>query len=113
MLPKILTLDHLRALYAARPGAIFEMMDEVVARARSARDKAIFISLIAEQELRQKAEQLLAKAPDPSVLPLAVCGQRKTSGKRCIVSSSLFCCSIRARKYPSSPVEGRLQANRI
>ena len=70
MLPATLTLDALRALYLDRPVAIKDAVDEVLARVAASRDPAIFISLVAPDDLRRAASDLLARAPDPSLFPL-------------------------------------------
>jgi allophanate hydrolase len=70
MLPKILTIGHLRALYAGRPSAIFDVLDEMLARIHAARDKAVFISLTDPSVLRLSATNLLRQAPDTALLPL-------------------------------------------
>jgi allophanate hydrolase len=70
LLPAILTLDALSALYFDRPLAIRDVIEEVLARIAAARDPAIFISLVAPDDLRRAAHELLERAPDPSLLPL-------------------------------------------
>ncbi len=70
MLPGVLTIDYLRTLYAERPSAIFDVIEEVFARIQSARDPAIFISLTDAAELRHRATGLLKRAPNPALLPL-------------------------------------------
>ena len=70
MLPGVLTIDYLRTLYARHPRAICDVIEEVLARIRSARDPAVFISLVDPAELRRRATSLLQEAPDPAVLPL-------------------------------------------
>jgi allophanate hydrolase len=70
ILPKILTIGYLRALYAEDPSAISDVIEEVVARIHTARDPAVFISLVDPAELRLSATKLLQRAPDPALLPL-------------------------------------------
>ena len=70
MLPATLTLDALRALYLDRPFAVKDAVEEVLARVAMAQDPAIFISLVAPDDLRRAASDLLERAPDPSLLPL-------------------------------------------
>jgi allophanate hydrolase len=70
VLPDRLTIDYLRALYARHPRAICDVIEEVLARIRSARDPAVFISLVDPAELRRCAAGLLQEAPDPALLPL-------------------------------------------
>jgi allophanate hydrolase len=70
VLPATLTLDALRALYLRRPVAIRDTIEEVLARVAAARDPAIFISLVAPDDLRRATSDLLARAPNPSPLPL-------------------------------------------
>jgi allophanate hydrolase len=70
LLPSTLTLDAPRALYLDRPFAIKDTVEEVLARVAAAQDPAIFISLVAPDDLRRTAGELLERAPDPSLLPL-------------------------------------------
>ena len=70
MPPCVLTIDYLRALYAQRPSSIFDVIEEVFSRIRSARDPAIFISLADAAALRRRAASLLHQVPDPARLPL-------------------------------------------
>jgi allophanate hydrolase len=70
LLPQILTIGHLRALYAERPSALYDVVEEVLARIHSAPDPAVFISLIDPAELRRSASSLLQQVPDPALLPL-------------------------------------------
>lgn len=70
MLPKVPTLGVLRTLYAGRPSAINDVIEEVLARLHSARDPAVFITLANPAELRHAAKSLLQLAPDPALLPL-------------------------------------------
>jgi len=66
----LLTLDALHARYAARPEAVLEVVEEVLARIAACDDPAIFISRVATDDLRTAARDLLARAPDPGQLPL-------------------------------------------
>ena len=70
MAQSLLTLDALRARYAARPAAVLEVMEDVLARIAACDDPAIFISHVAPDDLRAAARELLARAPDPIQLPL-------------------------------------------
>jgi allophanate hydrolase len=70
LLPSTLTLGALRALYLDRPFAVKDAVEEVLARVALAQDPAIFISLVAPDDLRRTASELLERAPDPSLLPL-------------------------------------------
>jgi allophanate hydrolase len=70
VLPATLTLDALRALYLERPFAISDVVEEVLARVAAAQDPAIFISLVAPDDFRRAANNLLERVPDPSLLPL-------------------------------------------
>ncbi len=70
MLPAILSLDGLRSIYLDRPAAVIDVVEEVLARIASAKDPAIFISLVAPADLRRAARELLQREPDPALLPL-------------------------------------------
>ena len=70
MLPAILSLDCLRSIYLDRPAAVIEVVEEVLSRIASAKDPAIFISLVAPADLRRAARELLQREPDPALLPL-------------------------------------------
>lgn len=70
VLPGTLTLDALRALYIGRPSAVYDVVEEVLVRVAAARDPAIFISLVAPDDLRRAASDLQERAPDPALLPL-------------------------------------------
>ena len=59
MLPAILSLDVLRAIYLNRPAAVNDVVEEVLARIASAKDPAIFISLVAPDDLWRAARELL------------------------------------------------------
>ena len=66
----LFTLDNLRARYAASPEAVFDVVDEVLARIEASSDPAVFISRVEADALRAAARDLLARAPDPARLPL-------------------------------------------
>ena len=66
----LFTLAALRARYAARPEAVRDVVDEVLARVDASSDPAIFISRVEGGALRSAARDLLARAPDPESLPL-------------------------------------------
>jgi allophanate hydrolase len=70
MATPLFTLDGLRALYALRPQAVLDIVDEVLSRIASSPDPAIFISRVEASDLRDAARKLLARAPDPLSLPL-------------------------------------------
>jgi allophanate hydrolase len=70
VLPATLTLDALRAIFLDRPSTVKDAVGEVLARLAATRDPAIFISLVAPDDLRRAASDLLERAPDPSLLPL-------------------------------------------
>jgi allophanate hydrolase len=70
VLPAMLTLDALRALYLERPLALRDVVEEVLARIAAAQDPAIFISRVAPDDVRRAASDLLERVPDPSLLPL-------------------------------------------
>ncbi|HET6377892.1 MAG TPA: amidase family protein, partial [Methylocella sp.] len=70
MLPQMLTIGRLRALYAKSPKAVLDVVEAVLARIGTARDPAIFISIVPSDSLRREAGELLQRAPDPSALPL-------------------------------------------
>lgn len=70
MLPEILTIKRLRALYANNPKAVLDVAEAVLARIGSARDPSIFISIVSLDDLRRAAGGLLQRAPEPSALPL-------------------------------------------
>ncbi len=66
----LFTCRVLRARYAARPAAVLDVVEEVLARIASCDDPSIFISRVAPDDLRAAARDLLARAPDPVGLPL-------------------------------------------
>jgi allophanate hydrolase len=68
--PATLSLDALRKIYLDRPFAVKDAVEAVLARVASAKDPAIFISLVRPDDLRRAATELLERAPDPSRLPL-------------------------------------------
>jgi allophanate hydrolase len=70
MTPALFTLDSLRARYAARPEAVADVIEDVLARIEASPDPAIFIARVAADHLRAAAKDLLARAPDPASLPL-------------------------------------------
>jgi allophanate hydrolase len=69
-MPALFTLDALRDRYAARPEDVLDVVEDVLARIDASPDPAIFISRVAPEELRAAARDLLARAPDPALLPL-------------------------------------------
>ena len=70
MLPSILDLGALRALYAAGAFTPLDMADAIAGRMSAATDPAIFISAVDRAGLRRQAEDLLTRAPEPNSLPL-------------------------------------------
>ncbi len=62
MLPKMLTLDALRAAYAAGATPL-DMVEEVIARRAALADKAVFITPTPDEALRDAARALMAKGP--------------------------------------------------
>jgi allophanate hydrolase len=66
----LFTLTDLAARYAARPEAVLDVVEEVIARLAACDDPAIFISMVAPDDLRAAARALLERAPDPAALPL-------------------------------------------
>jgi allophanate hydrolase len=66
----LFTFDALQAIYAMRPEAVLEIVEEVLARIEASADPAIFISRVAADDLRAAARDLLVHAPDPASLPL-------------------------------------------
>jgi len=63
MFPEILTLDALTRAYAdgATP---LDLVEEIITRRNAATDPAIFITAIADDDLRQAARDLIARGPD-------------------------------------------------
>ena len=66
----LFTLADLAHRYAARPEAVLDVIEEVLARLAACDDPAIFIATVAPDDLRGAARALLARAPDPASLPL-------------------------------------------
>jgi allophanate hydrolase len=66
----LFTLGSLRALYASRPEAVADVVEDVIARIEASPDPAIFIARVPADELRAAAKELLTRAPDPASLPL-------------------------------------------
>ena len=64
------TFGRLRALYSERPSTIHDVVEEIIARTRSALDTAVFISPLDPAELRRSADRLLQTMPDPALFPL-------------------------------------------
>lgn len=69
MLPEILDLASLQALYAGGVSPL-DIADALAARMAAAEDTAIFITAIDRAGLRREAQNLLARAPVPNSLPL-------------------------------------------
>ena len=70
MFPATFTLDALRARYLDRPYAVKDVVEAVLARVAAEQEPAIFISLVALDDFRRAANELLERAPDPSLFPL-------------------------------------------
>ena len=69
MIPPMLDLARLKALYAAKPDAILDVFAAVSTRMEQG-DPAAFITRRGADELLAEARALLAHAPDPASLPL-------------------------------------------
>ena len=70
MLPIMLDLATLRALYADRKVAPLEVMDAVISRRAAWPDQAVFITPTGDADLRAAARKLMAEHPEPNSLPL-------------------------------------------
>ncbi|MGQ7792037.1 allophanate hydrolase [Faunimonas sp. B44] len=68
-LPELLDFASLRAFYAGG-GTPAAMAEAVIARMRSAKDPAIFITRVPEEALLSAAQALVERAPEPNALPL-------------------------------------------
>jgi allophanate hydrolase len=69
MIPTILDLASLKALYAAGLSPL-DLVEEVIARRKASDDPAIFITQTPDKDLRAAAKALVEKAPEPNSLPL-------------------------------------------
>ena len=69
MLPEMLDLASLRALYAGGTSPL-DVADALAARMAASNDPAIFITAADREGLRSQAEALLRRAPTPNSLPL-------------------------------------------
>ncbi|MCM2293637.1 allophanate hydrolase [Allorhizobium sp. BGMRC 0089] len=69
MLPTILDLTTLRNAYAEGLSPL-ALVEEVIARRNASADPAIFITPTADEDLRNAAKALIARAPEPNSLPL-------------------------------------------
>ncbi len=69
MLPTILDLSSLRAAYHAGLTPL-DLVEEVIRRRAASTDPAIFITPTPDEDLRQAARDLMARAPDANSLPL-------------------------------------------
>ena len=69
MLPEMLDLASLRALYAGGTSPL-DVADALGARMAASNDPAIFITAVDREGLRSQAEALLRRAPTPNSLPL-------------------------------------------
>jgi allophanate hydrolase len=69
MLPTILDLTSVRDAYQAGLSPL-DLVEEVIARCAASDDPAVFITLTSPEALRDAAQELLAKAPEPNSLPL-------------------------------------------
>ena len=70
MLPAILDLPGLRALYASGELTPLLLAQAICARLRESADPAIFISWFGEDVLVEQAEALMRRAPNANSLPL-------------------------------------------
>jgi allophanate hydrolase len=70
MLPPILDLESLRALYAAGDFSPRDMADEIAGRMARSDDPAIFITAVDRDGLLKQVDALLALAPEANSLPL-------------------------------------------
>jgi allophanate hydrolase len=70
MLPVMLDLATLRALYADRSVSPREVMEAVIARRAAWPDKAVFISPTSDADLLAAADRLMREYPEPNSLPL-------------------------------------------
>jgi allophanate hydrolase len=69
MIPAILDLAALKALYAAGLSPL-DLVEEVIARRKASDDPAIFITETPDEDLRAAAKALLASHPQANSLPL-------------------------------------------
>ncbi|TCU29266.1 allophanate hydrolase [Rhizobium azibense] len=69
MLPTILDLASLQSAYAAGLSPL-DLVEQVIARRRASDDPAIFITPTPDDDLRDAARELMARAPGPNSLPL-------------------------------------------
>ncbi|MET3900721.1 allophanate hydrolase [Devosia sp. UYZn731] len=70
MLPIILDLASLRALYAAGTVTPLDVIEAVIERRAGWPDKAVFITPTSDEDLRIAARALMEKSPEPNSLPL-------------------------------------------
>lgn len=70
MLPTILDLATLKALYADRKITPRDVMETVIERRADWPDKAVFITPTSDADLLAAAEALMAQHPEPNSLPL-------------------------------------------
>ena len=70
MLPIMLDLASLKALYAGADATPLDVIEAVIARRAAWPDKAVFITAVADDDLRAAARQLMADHPQANSLPL-------------------------------------------
>lgn len=70
MLPIILDLASLRALYATGAVTPLDVIEAVIGRRAAWPDKAVFITPTSDDDLRSAARALMEEAPEPNSLPL-------------------------------------------
>ncbi|MDB5531347.1 MAG: allophanate hydrolase [Devosia sp.] len=70
MLPIILDLASLKALYAAGTVTPLDVIEAVIERRAPWPDKAVFITPTSDDDLRAAAKALMEKSPQPNSLPL-------------------------------------------
>ncbi|MFK4811036.1 allophanate hydrolase [Devosia sp. ZW T5_3] len=70
MLPIMLDLATLKALYAERKATPLDIIQAVIERRAAWPDKAVFITPVSDEALRSAAQTLMAEHPEPNSLPL-------------------------------------------
>jgi allophanate hydrolase len=70
MLPTVLDLPTLSALYRSGAATPLDVMEEIIRRRAGLDDRAVFITETDDESLRDAARQLMAAFPDPQSLPL-------------------------------------------
>lgn len=70
MLPIMLDLANLKALYAEGKATPLDIIEAVIERRATWPDKAVFITPVSDDALRAAAKTLMAEHPEPNSLPL-------------------------------------------